>query len=429
MKQRNFTYAQAESAFYEASRTDMGRSSEWSSMKEGDARIDPTKTHLNIEVIPHHPSLNPADFHTHHRGRGIAEYHKLVTGRSARMRGSNEQKSKAVGCIITLPKDYLKFNFGMTDGEYIAIERYIESGCSRKPKSQDFISAIEKISHYSFNESERRLIIEFLSSAFRQWQKNAGIRDEDVLFVIIQFDETFPHLHAMALPTVEKEVLNPETGKTETKITFSTGKYNNHTTHYFDHLHENIIRGMMIEDGIDGSGLLNGATKGKGCTAADFNHKQREAYAETAYMNIALKNRRNDLQNEVDALVQEKTDLVAEVKTLKHTVSEQHKTLHKLRSAIKEAAAELKDIRSTLADLFSNGIKAIKRAFLKGNKKKAEEIMNSSIESLITIQNDVDRHLAEFSDLLDDDITEELTDPIPSFELDHDTDLGNDDYE
>lgn len=345
------------------------------------------------------------------------------------MRGSNEQKSKAVGCIITLPKDYLKLNFGMTDGEYIAIERYIESGCSRKPKSQDFISAKEKISHYSFNESERRLIIEFLSSAFRQWQKNAGIRDEDVLFVIIQFDETFPHLHAMALPTVEKEALNPETGNMETKITFSTGKFNNHTTHYFDTLHENIIRGMMREDGIDGSGLLNGATKGKGCSPADFDHEQREAYAETAYMNLVLKNRRNDLQNEVDALVQEKTDLVAEVKTLKHTVSEQHKTLHKLRSAIKEAAAELKDIRSTLADLFSNGIKAIKRAFLKGNKKKTEEIMNSSIESLITIQNDVDRHLAEFSDLLDDDITEELTDPIPSFELDHDTDLGNDDYE
>nr|MCR5734397.1 plasmid recombination protein [Lachnospiraceae bacterium] len=386
MKQRNFTYAEAESAYYEEERISTGSVSEYSSAKQGNALIDPSKTHLNVDLIPHHPALNPADFNKHHRGRGIAEYHKQVTGRSARMNGSNAQKSKAVGCIITLPREYLQINYGLTDREYIAVERYVESGCRKKPKSKDFNSAMEKISHYSLNESERQLIIKFLMSALRQWQKNAGIRDEDMLFAKIHFDETFPHLHAMGLPTVEKEVLNPETGKLEKKITFSTGKYNNHTTHYFDHLHENIIRGMMIEDGIDGSGLLNGATKGKGCTAADFNHEQREAYAETAYMNIALKNRRNDLQNEVDALVQEKTDLVAEVKTLKHTVSEQHKTLYKLRSAIKEAAAELKDIRSTIGDLINNGIRAIKRAFLKGNKKKAGELMDTATESLLTIQ-------------------------------------------
>ena len=316
MNQRNFTYAEAESCYYEEERISTGSTSEYSSGKEGNALIDPSKTHLNVDLIPHHPALNPDDYHKHHRGLGIAEYHKQVTGRTARMHGDKKQLSKAVGCIITLPRDYLKLKYNLTDEEYIAIERYVESGSHKKPKSKAFMSAMEKISQYSFNENELRLIIEFLSSAFRQWQKNAGIRDEDILFAKIHFDETWPHIHIMALPTVEKEVINIETGEAETMITYSTSKFNNAQTHYFDRLHENIIRGMLIEDGIDASGLLNGATKGKGYTPADFNHNQREEGVEIASVNRTMADRRKKLTEDNDELEAKKTELSTDISRL-----------------------------------------------------------------------------------------------------------------
>ena len=268
MRQINVTYAAADSCFYEAMRINKGSSTEWSAAKEGNALIDTKRTDMNVELIPHHEALNPSDYRKRNRGIDIADYHKEVTGRSARMNGEEKQLSKAIGCIITLPRDYMDIDFGLTAEEYEAVEKFMERdhGTKNQPKSEAYKSAMEKVAHHMWTEEEQTKITEFFQAALKSWQKVATVRDEDMLYAVVHFDESFPHLHIMALPTVEKE--NGE-------ITFSTSKYSNRSTHYYDRLHQAVIDGMK-EYGIDGSGLLNGATKGKGFVPADMNHSLRE---------------------------------------------------------------------------------------------------------------------------------------------------------
>lgn len=294
------SYAKAEACFYEAMRINKGGSSEWSVLKEGNALIDTKKTEMNYELITHHNAFNPSDYSKHHRGKGIAEYHKKVTGRSARMKGDDKQKSKAVGAIISLPRDYLKIDYGLTDEEYIAIAQQIESGKKDESKSQHYINAIKKMTQYNYNEDELELIKEFFDAALTQWQKNAGIRDEDMLYAVVHLDESWPHLHICALPTVAKEVVNKETGEKEVKYTYSTEKFNNHRTHYFDTMHTNIIEGMWEEHGIDASGLINGRTKDKAFTPGELSRRQREEGVELVRINHVLSKRNHDIENKIN---------------------------------------------------------------------------------------------------------------------------------
>lgn len=229
--------------------------------------------------------MNPSDYRKHNRGQAIAGYHKEQTGRAASMKGSNEQKSKAVCCVITLPKTYLCIDYGLTDTEYKAVETFVESGKKEEPNSSEYRSAIEKMWNHKFTEEEKQKIKEFFKAALKAWQKVAGIRDKDLLYTNVHMDELYPHLHIAALPTVEKE--NGE-------ITYSTSKYNNCLTHYFDKLHTNIIEEMAKQNNIDVSGLLNGATKGKGFKPANFSHEQRVEGArlatETSILRLSRKN-------------------------------------------------------------------------------------------------------------------------------------------
>lgn len=265
MKQINMTYAEADAAFYEAMRINRGKSNEWSKEKEENALIDTERTVDNYELIPHHEALNPSDYRKHNRGQAIAEYHKQQTGRTARMNGSNEQKSKAVCCVITLPKTYLCIDYGLTDAEYKSVEVFVESGKKEEPDSLEYKTAIEKIRDHRFTEDEKHKIKEFFMAALKAWQKVAGIRDQDILFACVHQDESYPHLHISAMPAIE----------VNGKITYSTSKYNNYLTHYFDKLHTNVIEEMAKQSNIDASGLLNGATKGKGFKPADFSRELR----------------------------------------------------------------------------------------------------------------------------------------------------------
>jgi hypothetical protein len=264
MRQIKISYAKAEDCFYEVMRINKGSSSEWSVLKEGNALIVPTKTDQNYEIIPHHENLNPSSFGKHNRGRGIADYHKRETGRSARMNGSEDEKSKAVGCIITLPKTYLLIDYGFTEQEYAAVTHNVERGEKDEPESKYYRSAIEKICCHEFSEEEKIEIKKFFTAAFIAWKKVAGVRNKDILFAVVHMDESYPHLHIMALPTYEKNG----------KITYSVSKYNNQVTHYFDTLHTRVIQEMK-DLGVDASGLLNGSTKGKGFEPGDFTREQR----------------------------------------------------------------------------------------------------------------------------------------------------------
>ncbi len=278
-RQENFTYAQADAAFYEAMRINKGKSTEWSKHKEGNALIDPSKTEENYELVPHHSALDPSNFTKHNRGVGIAEYHKEQTGSSARMHGKEKHLSKAVGCIITLPKTYLQIDYGLTEQEYAAVSHYVENAKNNEPDSLYYKSAMEKISKHKFTPEEKKKIDEFFMTAFLAWKNVADIRDQDVLFAAVHWDESYPHVHIMALPTIEKE---------NEQISYSTSKYNNITTHYFDKLHENLII-EMAKQGIIASDIINRATKDANFKPSDFTREQREEGVRIATQNAILK--------------------------------------------------------------------------------------------------------------------------------------------
>lgn len=311
MKQINLTYAEVDAAFYEAMRINKGKSIEWSREKEGNALIDTERTVDNYELIPHHKALNPSDYRKHNRGQAIAEYHKEQTGRAARMNGSNKQKSKAVCCVITLPKTYLCIDYGLTDAEYKAVEAFVESGKKEGPSSPEYKSAIEKMRDHRFTEEEKQKIKEFFMAALKAWQKVAGIRNKDLLYSVVHLDESCPHLHIAALPTIE---VNGE-------ITYSTSKYNNYLTHYFDRLHTNVIEEMAKQNNIDASGLLNGSTKGKGYKPADFTFEQRMEGVRIAGETAVLR------QSKINAEYQEKMATENLLETRAHLEDERDKLL------------------------------------------------------------------------------------------------------
>ena len=338
MRQENFTYADAESCFLEVMRQTPGSASEYARQKEGNALIDPERTKLNMELIDPHPALSWDDDNSHRRGQGIADYHKEVTGRSARMKGPKNQLSKAVGLIATLPRDCLDIDFGLTDEEYDAIEQHTMTDNHDKTVSSIYKEAMSKILNHQFTDEEITSIRSYFQALLNAWLDNAGIRDEDVLYAVIHMDESWPHLHVMALPTLEKDVVNKETGEIEHKITFSTGKFNNYKTHYFDCMHQNIIE-QMAREGIDASGLLNGATKGRGFIPSEFTREQRAKGVELSTRHQALVEHNKELEQRLSntrQLLSGASEIIAERKNKVDELNGEIKTLTAKRNALRK---------------------------------------------------------------------------------------------
>lgn len=343
MRQINMSYARAEACFYEAMRIIKG-ASEWTAEKEGNALIDPERTPDNFEVMPHHSALNPSVAGKNNRGQGIAEYHKSVTGRGARMNGQEDQLSKAIGCIATLPKDYLAIDYGLTEKEYLAVAHHIENEETNEPNSLYYHSAMEKVRNYRYTAEEKEKMKVFFAAFLKAWMKVADIRTEDLLFAVVHLDETFPHIHVMALPTIQ----DPETGK----VTFSTSKYNNRVTHYYDTLHTRVIQEMAVLD-IDGSGLLNGATKERSFNPADFNRDEREKGTKINIENIILQKRNEMLKEakeyaEADFLWAESQmdDKEAELSEIEEKKQETSDDVSILSSVVKSARQEVDFLRA-----------------------------------------------------------------------------------
>lgn len=273
----SMTYKQVETAFYEAMRTIKKKTAEWSKEKEGNALIDPSRTCDNFEIVPHHEILDPSNVNKRNRGRTLAEHHRKVTGRSARMQGEEKSLSKCACMLGTLPRDYLQIDYGITDAEYVAVVKHIEN--DGKTESPEYKSAMSKIKDYRYSEEEKAKIKEFFIVFFEAWKKISGIRDEDILYCICHMDETFPHIHLAAFPTMERE---------DGSITYSVAKFSNFGYDYRSELHSRMIE-EMGNRGIDAKGLLNGATtKGKKFKPADFNRQNREEAVKLACENMIL---------------------------------------------------------------------------------------------------------------------------------------------
>ena len=288
MVYENLTYKQVETAFYEAMRTIKKKTTEWSKEKEGNALIDPTRTCDNFEIVPHHLILDPSNVNRRNRGKALAEHHREVTGRSARMQGEVKQLSKCACIIGTLPRDYLKIDYGITNDEYAAVVSHI--GNNEKMESPEYKSAMSKIK-------------EFFTVFFEAWKTISGIRDEDVLYAVVHMDETFPHIHIAAFPTMVKEG----------SITYSVSKFSNFGYDYRTELHPRMIEEMGKRE-INAKGILNGATtKGKKFKPADFNHQQREEAVKIANQNLILSQVKDKTKDE---LVMIEGERIAEEKRL-----------------------------------------------------------------------------------------------------------------
>lgn len=392
MRQENFSYKEAEACYYEVTRIIKGPSSEWSVTKEGNALIAPERTAENYEIVPHHEALNPANIGKEERGKAIAEYHKAVTGRSARMNGQEKQLSKAVGVIITLPRNYLKVDYDLTEEEYAAIAHKVERDDKKDVESAYYKSAMNKHQEHKYSEEEKKEIRKFFETAFKAWLKVAGIREQDALYAVVHMDETFPHLHIMALPTYVKE--NGE-------ITFSTDKYNNRRTHYYDTFHTDMIQ-EMARYGIDASGLLNGATEGRGFRPADFSREQRKEgvcqalelsmlkqykekvllATEAAEVDMMIKQNACQVLFENIAQMEEqnlevkynRTKLLAETKTLADEIEEKKTELVMMDGEIAMGQKQLLEIEKKRSEMMGITEKEMKkyRKELQGARKTGE---------------------------------------------------------
>ena len=312
MHQENFTFSQARQCYREAYRLNLeiNKTTEKSEkasdivanthtpLNDSQALIDAKKKELNFELCQPHKCLSSAEYDTDYSGRGIADYYRKVIGRSPRMKGDNKYQSKAVGCIITLPKDYIEYNFGLSRKEIIAIEKVVENDY-KYDKNTDYQSAIKKISNYNFTDNDIKKIKEFFEAAYAAWKINANIRDEDILYAIVHMDESFPHLHIMCLPGVVKQKKDPDTGEISERFSYTTSIF---APPYYENLHKNVIQIMKDVFGIDATGLLNGKTKENKFIPSEFTRNQREESVRLSRINDVLKKENEKLNQQEQEL-------------------------------------------------------------------------------------------------------------------------------
>lgn len=206
MRCDKFTYDKVDGCFYEAMRVNIH--ADINPEYEGNANIDPTLSHLNV-VVTKHRCMNPSNYAKHNRGVQIAEYHKEVTGKAARMQGTKDQQSKAIGFIITLPRNYFEEKIELSEEEENYLNGLDDFNWDKltQGRSTDTIgmNLYKRLSKMEFNENERNEIITFLSDAAKAACEVANIDDEDILYSVIHFDESFPHIHCIGLSS-EKTV-------------------------------------------------------------------------------------------------------------------------------------------------------------------------------------------------------------------------------
>lgn len=194
------------------------------------------------------------------------------------MTGSDKQLSKAMGFIITLPKDYIQGIIpDLSDHEYEYLVTKLEAEQNHQPFKTDEVyetSLNMKFCKHEWTEEEMEKAKKFLLAGKDSVLEEMGIREEDVLFYAIHFDESFPHIHCMALPTCEKtyeeDIYSKKQKKDgtytllhkkgETDISYGVGKYYAERDKdgeyvFFKNFHQNVVD-RMEEKGYDAEGLV-----------------------------------------------------------------------------------------------------------------------------------------------------------------------------
>lgn len=392
MRMDKFTYAQVEACLYEAMRT-MLKKGEVVAERESKALIDTSLTSKNVTYV--HECLEPikmepakrkktkegatvyyrkdenGELVEYVRGQGIADYHNSQVKsklNKARMTGSDKQLSKAMGFIITLPKDYIQGIIpDLSDHEYEYLVTKLEAEQNHQPFKTDEVyetSLNMKFCKHEWTEEEMEKAKKFLLAGKDSVLEEMGIREKDVLFYAIHFDESFPHIHCMALPTCEKtyeeDIYSKKQKKDgtytllhkkgETDISYGVGKYYAERDKdgeyvFFKNFHENIVKRMRSK-GYDAEGLVNGVTSEKCFDPSTMNQDQRKQSVRKAIEILALQKKLKEIEAEKNAL---EADKVAMQEEFDEKQSSMQKQLDKLKEQRDTARTEVQSIKQEKA--------------------------------------------------------------------------------
>lgn len=406
MRMDKFTYAQVEGCLYEAMRT-MTKKGEVVAEREGKALIDTNMSKYNESYV--HDCLKPVAMEPakrkknkegatvyyrkdengkqveYVRGQGIADYHNSQVKsklNKARMTGDTKQLSKAMGFIITLPKDYIQGIIpDLSDHEYEYLVTKLEAEQNHQPFKTDEVyetSLNMKFCKHEWTPEEMEKAKDFLLAGKDSVLEEMGIRSEDVLFYSIHFDESFPHIHCMALPTYEKtyeeDIYSRKKKKDgsytllhkkgETDISYGVGKYYTERDKdgeyaFFKNFHENIVK-RMEEKGYDANGLVNGVTSEKCFDPSTMSHDQREHSVRKAMEILALQKKLAKLEEEKTALESDKVAMQSE--------------FDEKQSSMQQRLDELKEQRDTAR----TEVQSIEQE----KAKALEEVKNAQAEAL-----------------------------------------------
>lgn len=381
-----FSYAQVEGCLYEAMRT-MIKGGEVFAEREGKALIDPTLTCHNITYV--HDCLKPAAMQParkkkdkngatvycrkdadgnvaeYVRGQGVADYHNSQVKsklNKARMTGSDKELSKAMGFIVTLPKNYLQNIVpDLSDGEYKYLVSKLEAEQLHQPFKTDEV--YEQSLNYKFRKHEWTLdemekAKDFLLAAKDCVLAELGIRKQDVLFYSIHFDESFPHIHCMALPTLEKtyeeDVYSKKMKKDgtytllhkkgDTDVSYSVSQYYSERTNdgeyaFFKNFHENIVK-RMAKKGFAAECLVNGVTSGRCFDPQQMSYSQREQSVRQAMEILALQKKLKELEATRSVMQKEFDETYSAMKSKLKGLKIEKETAQAEAKAYKQEAAK-----------------------------------------------------------------------------------------
>lgn len=345
MRIERFTYPEAESALYEGMRW-RGTDGMILAEREGRSRIDESMTGHNIyyvkECLMPDGKFRTKKYAKEHRGESIADYHNSQVSSQSRAMMSGTRVSNAIGVVATLPRDnpWLK-RCELTDEEYEylrdkMIEKPHDSTSHKKDEALEK-SIREKLTRIRPTEEEMEQINAFLLAVIDAWLEVCQIRQEDVLFYAIHWEESFPHIHCLALPTVERtyeEDVYSKRGKKdgthtllhkagETSISYSVSRFYENAyygddgkRHYpfMESYHQKVIECMQAKTELSdeirqtAGKLLNGATARRAFVPRDYNREQREESVFLAEANRVLEAR----NAEKDKKIEEKDKQIAD---------------------------------------------------------------------------------------------------------------------
>lgn len=385
MRMERFTYAQAESCLYEGMRW-RGKNGKILAEREDRSRIDESMTGYNVcyvkECLMPDKKFRSKRYAKEHRGEAIAEYHNSQVSSQSRAMMSGQRASNAIGVVATLPRDNLWLKRAeLTDEEY----EYLRDKIIEKPHDSTFhrrdevleMSVREKFTRVRPTGEEMERSNAFLLAVKDAWLDVCNIRPEDVLFFAIHWDESFPHVHVLALPTVEKtyeaDVYSKRTKKDgthmllhkagEISISYSVSRFyenayydENGKRHYpfMESYHQDVIDRMQnnpeLSDEIRQTAdkLLNGATQQRVFTPRDFNREQREESVFFAEASRILDAKNAEKDKEIDKKNKKIEQLTSDAKAMQEEFDEKKAFLQKRLDDAQNEAKTAEEMAETL---------------------------------------------------------------------------------